>query len=31
VVFTHIEPLEDPVSWADEKLERPEPLTPWGN
>jgi cation diffusion facilitator family transporter len=22
VVFTHIEPLEDPVSWADEKLER---------
>jgi len=23
VVFTHIEPMEDPVSWADEKLERP--------
>lgn len=22
VVFTHIEPLEDPASWADEKLER---------
>jgi divalent metal cation (Fe/Co/Zn/Cd) transporter len=23
VVFTHLEPLDDPVSWADEKLERP--------
>jgi cation diffusion facilitator family transporter len=25
VVFTHLEPLDDPVSWDDEKLERPEP------
>jgi divalent metal cation (Fe/Co/Zn/Cd) transporter len=22
VVFTHLEPLDDPASWADEKLER---------
>lgn len=22
-VFTHLEPIEDPVSWADEKLDRP--------
>jgi cation diffusion facilitator family transporter len=22
-VFTHLEPLEDPLSWADEKLDRP--------
>lgn len=22
-VFTHLEPLEDPISWADEKLDRP--------
>jgi divalent metal cation (Fe/Co/Zn/Cd) transporter len=21
-VFTHLEPLEDPLSWADEKLDR---------
>lgn len=25
LVFTHLEPLDDPASWADEKLERPEP------
>ena len=25
IVFTHLEPLDDPVSWADEKLERPAP------
>ena len=25
LVFTHLEPLEDPTSWDDEKLERPEP------
>ena len=25
LVFTHLEPLDDPVSWDDEKLERPEP------
>lgn len=25
VVFTHLEPMDDPVSWDDEKLERPEP------
>jgi cation diffusion facilitator family transporter len=24
-VFTHLEPLEDPVSWADQALERPLP------
>jgi len=23
VVFTHLEPRDDPASWADEKLERP--------
>jgi divalent metal cation (Fe/Co/Zn/Cd) transporter len=23
-VFTHLEPIEDPVSWADERLERKE-------
>jgi divalent metal cation (Fe/Co/Zn/Cd) transporter len=23
-VFTHIEPAEDPVSWEDEALDRPE-------
>jgi cation diffusion facilitator family transporter len=23
-VFTHLEPIEDPISWADEKLDRPE-------
>jgi len=23
LVFTHLEPLDDPASWADEKLERP--------
>ena len=28
VVFTHLEPLNDPASWADEKLERPEPTAP---
>jgi divalent metal cation (Fe/Co/Zn/Cd) transporter len=22
-VFTHLEPIEDPLSWADEKLDRP--------
>jgi len=21
--FTHLEPIEDPLSWADEKLDRP--------
>ncbi len=25
IVFTHLEPLGDPASWADEKLERSEP------
>ena len=25
VVFTHLEPRDDPASWADEKLEHPEP------
>jgi cation diffusion facilitator family transporter len=25
VVFTHLEPRDDPASWADEKLDRPEP------
>jgi cation diffusion facilitator family transporter len=25
VVFTHLEPLDDPASWEDEKLERPAP------
>jgi cation diffusion facilitator family transporter len=25
LVFTHMEPLNDPASWADEKLERPSP------
>jgi cation diffusion facilitator family transporter len=25
VVFTHLEPIDDPASWEDEKLERPEP------
>ena len=25
LVFTHLEPLDDPTSWDDEKLERPEP------
>ena len=25
LVFTHLEPLDDPASWDDEKLERPEP------
>ena len=25
LVFTHLEPLDDPASWADEKLERPAP------
>jgi len=25
VVFTHLEPLDDPASWEDEMLERPEP------
>jgi len=28
LVFTHLEPLDDPASWDDEKLERPEPTTP---
>ncbi len=28
IVFTHLEPLGDPASWADEKLERPEPTVP---
>lgn len=28
VVFTHLEPLEDPTSWEDERLERPEPPPP---
>ena len=28
LVFTHLEPLDDPVSWDDEKLERPEPTVP---
>jgi divalent metal cation (Fe/Co/Zn/Cd) transporter len=23
-VFTHLEPAEDPVSWEDERLDRPE-------
>jgi len=27
-VFTHIEPREDPVSWADEHLDRPEHTGP---
>ncbi len=27
VVFTHIEPLEDPRSWRDEQLDRPLPET----
>jgi cation diffusion facilitator family transporter len=26
-VFTHLEPLDDPVSWEDEHLERTEPRT----
>lgn len=25
VVFTHLEPRDDPASWADEQLEHPEP------
>ena len=25
LVFTHLEPLDDPTSWDDEKLERPDP------
>jgi cation diffusion facilitator family transporter len=25
LVFTHLEPLDDPASWDDEMLERPEP------
>lgn len=25
VVFTHLEPLDDPASWEDEGLERPDP------
>ena len=28
LVFTHLEPLNDPASWADEKLERPFPDPP---
>jgi cation diffusion facilitator family transporter len=28
LVFTHLEPMNDPVSWADEKLERPAPEQP---
>jgi divalent metal cation (Fe/Co/Zn/Cd) transporter len=28
LVFTHLEPLDDPASWDDEKLERPEPMVP---
>jgi divalent metal cation (Fe/Co/Zn/Cd) transporter len=28
LVFTHLEPLNDPASWADEKLERPAPDQP---
>jgi cation diffusion facilitator family transporter len=28
VVFTHLEPLEDPSAWADEALERAVPLPP---
>jgi cation diffusion facilitator family transporter len=27
-VFTHLEPLEDPLSWADEQLDRPTGLPP---
>ncbi len=27
IVFTHLEPLNDPASWADVKLERPEPAS----
>ena len=26
VVFTHLEPLEDPSAWADEALERADNL-----
>jgi cation diffusion facilitator family transporter len=29
-VFTHLEALEDPASWQDEGLDRPEPETPQG-
>ena len=29
-VFTHIEPLDDPVSWADTELDRDGPPTPPG-
>ena len=29
-VFTHIEPLDDPVSWADTELDRDGPPTPSG-
>ncbi len=28
LVFTHLEPQDDPASWADEKLERPAPDQP---
>jgi len=28
LTFTHLEPVDDPVSWEDEKLERPEPPFP---
>jgi hypothetical protein len=27
LMFTHLEPLDDPASWADEMLERPAPPT----
>jgi hypothetical protein len=27
LVFTHLEPLNDPASWEDVKLERPPPRT----
>lgn len=27
-VFTHLEPIEDPASFADQRLERPHPTTP---
>jgi divalent metal cation (Fe/Co/Zn/Cd) transporter len=27
IVFTHLESLDDPKSWEDEKLERPDPFS----
>jgi len=31
IVFTHLESLDDPASWADEVLDRPESHTPPGS